>query len=54
MIMIVKTSRSQVGSLAAAAEGGGNVRGGGRGKIGERSGMRSKVTLESTAQKSRS
>jgi len=53
MIMIVKTPGSQMGS-PAAAEGGGEARGGGRGESEERSGVRWRSTLELTAPKRRS
>jgi len=53
MIMIVKTSGSQMGS-PAAAEGGGGVRGGGGGESGERSEVQARSTLTSTALKARS
>ena len=53
MIMIVKTPGSQMG-FPAAAEGGGEARGGGRGGTGERSEVQARSTLESTAPKARS
>ena len=53
MIMIVKTLGSQMGSPAAAEEGGGEV-GGGRWESGERSEVRARSTLTSTAPKARS
>jgi len=53
MIMIVKTPGSQIGS-PAAAEGGGEAMGWGRGESGERSEVQAKSTLTSTAPKVRS
>ena len=52
MIMIVKTPGSQMGSPAAAEEGGEEV-GGGRWESGERSEMQARSTLTSTAPKAR-
>jgi len=49
----VKTLRSQMGS-PAAAEGGGEAMGGGRGKSGESSEVHARSTLTSTAPKARS
>ena len=53
MIMIVKTPGSQMGSPAAAEEGGEEV-GGGRWESGERSEVQARSTLTSTAPKARS
>jgi len=53
MIMIVKTPGSQMGS-PSAAEGGGEVMGGGRGESGERSEVQARLSLTSTAPKARS
>ena len=53
MIMIVKTPGSQMGSPAAAEEGGEEV-GGGRWESGERSEVQARMTLTSTAPKARS
>ena len=53
MIMIVKTPGSQMGSPAAAEEGGEEV-GGGRWESGERSEMQARSTLTSMAPKARS
>jgi len=53
MIMIGNPPGSQVGPLVAAEEGGGGRGGGGR-ESRERTGVRSKSTLESTAPKARS
>ena len=53
MIMIVKTPGSQMGSQAAAEEGGEEV-GGGRWESGERSEVQARSTLTSTAPKARS
>ena len=50
MIMIVKTPGSQMGSPAAAEEGGEEV-GGGRGESGERSEVQARSTLTSTLPK---
>ena len=52
MIMIVKTPGSQMGSPAAAEEGGEEV-GGGRWESGERSEVQARSTLTSTAPKAR-
>ena len=52
MIMIVKTPGSQMGSPAAAEEGGEEV-GGGRCESGERSEVQARSTLTSTAPKAR-
>ena len=54
MIMIVETPGSQMGSPAAAAEGGREARGGGRGESGERSEVQATSSLTSTAPKARS
>jgi len=53
MIMIVKTPRSQMGSPAAAEEGGEEV-GGGRWESGEGSEVQARSTLTSTAPKATS
>ena len=53
MIMIVKTPGSQMGSPAAAEEGGEEM-GGGRWESGERSEVQARSTLTSTAPKARS
>ena len=53
MIMIVKTPGSQMGSPAAAEEGGEEM-GGGRWESGERSEVQARLTLTSTAPKARS
>jgi len=53
MIMIVKTPGSQMGSPAAAGEGGEEM-GGGRWESGERSEVHARSTLTSTAPKARS
>jgi len=53
MIMIVKTPGSQMGS-PAAAEGGGEAMGGGRGESGEKSEVHARSTLTSTAPKAKS
>ena len=53
MIMIVKTPGSQMGSPAAAEEGGEEV-GGGRWESRERSEVQARSTLTSTAPKARS
>ena len=53
MIMIVKTPESQMGS-PAAAEGGGEAMGEGRGESGERSEVQARLSLTSTAPKARS
>jgi len=53
MIIILKTPGSQMGS-PAAAEGGGEARGGGRRESEERSGVQTGSTLESTVPKARS
>jgi len=53
MIMTVKTSGSQMGS-PAAAEGGGEAMGGGRGESGEISEVQARSMLTSTAPKARS
>ena len=52
-MMIVKTPGSQMGSPAAAGEGG-EAMGGGRGKSGERREVQSRSLLTSTASKARS
>ena len=52
--MIVKTPGSQMGSPAAAEEGGEEVVGGGRWESGERSEVQARSTLTSTAPKARS
>ena len=51
--MIVKTADSQMGSPAAAEEGG-EAMGGGRGESGERSEVQARSTFTSTAPKARS
>jgi len=53
MIMIVKTPGSQMGSPAAAEEGGEAV-GGGRGERGESSEVHERPSVTSTAPKARS
>ena len=53
MIMIVKTPGSQMGSPAAAEEGGKEM-GGGRWESGERSEVQARSTLTLTAPKARS
>ena len=53
MIMIVKTPGSQMGSPAAAEEGG-EAMGGGRGESGERGEVQARSLLTSTAPKARS
>ena len=53
MIMIVKTLGSQMGSPSAEEEGGEEVGGGGW-ESGERSEVQARLTLTSTAPKSRS
>jgi len=53
MIMIVKTPGSQMGS-SAAAEGGGEAMGGGRGEGGEKIEVQARSSLTSTAPKVRS
>ena len=52
--MIVKTPGSQMGSPAAAEEGGGEAMGGGRGESGERSEVQARLTLKPMAPKARS
>ena len=52
MIMIVKTPGSQMGSPAAAEEGGGEM-GSGRWESGERSEVQARSTLTSMAPKTR-
>jgi len=53
MIMIVQTPGSQMGSPAAAEEGG-EAMGGGRGESGERSEVHARPSVTSTAPKARS
>ena len=53
MIMIVKTPGSQMGSPAAAEEGG-EAMGGGRGESGESSEVHERPSVTSTAPKGRS